>query len=346
MDINMFDFDLPEELIAQTPSKKRSESKLLILDDDKLLDRHFYDIVDEFSSGDVLVLNNTRVLAARLFGTKEETNAHVEVLILKVEDDRAECLVGNAKVVKLGTVISFGDGRLKAECLEIGEEGIRIFKFIYDGIFLEVLNDLGEMPLPPYIHERLEDKERYQTVYSKVDGSAAAPTAGLHFTKEILNDLENKGVIITYITLHVGLGTFRPVKVDNVLEHKMHSEWYSMSQETADILNKAQKENRRVTAVGTTSVRTLETIANLYGEFKECSGESEIFIYPGYTFKAVDSIITNFHLPKSTLIMLVSAFAGYDETMSAYQHAIDNKYRFFSFGDSMLIKSKKVYNNN
>lgn len=346
MDINMFDFDLPEELIAQTPSKKRSESKLLILDDDKLLDRHFYDIVDEFSSGDVLVLNNTRVLAARLFGTKEETNAHVEVLILKVEDDRAECLVGNAKVVKLGTVISFGDGRLKAECLEIGEEGIRIFKFIYEGIFLEVLNELGEMPLPPYIHERLEDKERYQTVYSKVDGSAAAPTAGLHFTQEILNDLENKGVIITYITLHVGLGTFRPVKVDNVLEHKMHSEWYSMSQETADILNKAQKENRRVTAVGTTSVRTLETIANLYGEFKECSGESEIFIYPGYTFKAVDSIITNFHLPKSTLIMLVSAFAGYDETMSAYQHAIDNKYRFFSFGDSMLIKSKKVYNNN
>ncbi len=346
MDINMFDFDLPEELIAQTPSKKRSESKLLILDDDKLLDRHFYDIVDEFSSGDVLVLNNTRVLAARLFGTKEETNAHVEVLILKVENDRAECLVGNAKVVKLGTVISFGDGRLKAECLEIGEEGIRIFKFIYEGIFLEVLNELGEMPLPPYIHERLEDKERYQTVYSKVDGSAAAPTAGLHFTQEILNDLENKGVIITYITLHVGLGTFRPVKVDNVLEHKMHSEWYSMSQETADILNKAQKENRRVTAVGTTSVRTLETIANLYGEFKECSGESEIFIYPGYTFKAVDSIITNFHLPKSTLIMLVSAFAGYDETMSAYQHAIDNKYRFFSFGDSMLIKSKKVYNNN
>ena len=342
----MFDFDLPEELIAQTPSKKRSESKLLILDDDKLLDRHFYDIVDEFSSGDVLVLNNTRVLAARLFGTKEETNAHVEVLILKVEDDRAECLVGNAKVVKLGTVISFGDGRLKAECLEIGEEGIRIFKFIYEGIFLEVLNELGEMPLPPYIHERLEDKERYQTVYSKVDGSAAAPTAGLHFTQEILNDLETKGVIITYITLHVGLGTFRPVKVDNVLEHKMHSEWYSMSQETADILNKAQKENRRVTAVGTTSVRTLETIANLYGEFKECSGESEIFIYPGYTFKAVDSIITNFHLPKSTLIMLVSAFAGYDETMSAYQHAIDNKYRFFSFGDSMLIKSKKVYNNN
>ena len=224
MDINMFDFDLPEELIAQTPSKKRSESKLLILDDDKLLDRHFYDIVDEFSSGDVLVLNNTRVLAARLFGTKEETNAHVEVLILKVEDDRAECLVGNAKVVKLGTVISFGDGRLKAECLEIGEEGIRIFKFIYEGIFLEVLNELGEMPLPPYIHERLEDKERYQTVYSKVDGSAAAPTAGLHFTQEILNDLENKGVIITYITLHVGLGTFRPVKVDNVLEHKMHSE--------------------------------------------------------------------------------------------------------------------------
>ncbi|CAM3704620.1 tRNA preQ1(34) S-adenosylmethionine ribosyltransferase-isomerase QueA [Erysipelothrix urinaevulpis] len=341
MDINMFDFDLPEELIAQTPSKNRSESRLLVMHDDKILDQHFYDIVDYFNSGDILVLNNTRVLAARLFGTKEETGAHVEVLILKVQDDVAECLVGNAKVVKVGTVVSFGDGRLKAKCLAVKEEGIRMFEFIYEGIFLEVLDELGEMPLPPYIHEKLEDKERYQTVYSKVDGSAAAPTAGLHFTNDLLKALKSKGVEIAEITLHVGLGTFRPVKVDNVFDHKMHSEHYMMSQETADVLNKAKVENRRIVAVGTTSVRTLETIYTEYCEFRACEGNSEIFIYPGYEFKAVDAIITNFHLPKSTLIMLVSAFAGYEETMDVYKHAVESSYRFFSFGDSMFITTKK-----
>lgn len=342
MNINLFDFDLPEELIAQTPSELRSESRLLVMDGQELYDRHFYNIVDYFKKGDVLVLNDTRVLAARLFGIKEITHAKVEVLILEVKDDIAKALVGNAKVVKEGTIVSFGEGKLKAKCIEVRGEGIRIFELIYNGIFLEILEELGEMPLPPYIHETLEDKERYQTVYSKYDGSAAAPTAGLHFTDKILKELESMGVIVTYLTLHVGLGTFRPVKTDDILDHTMHAEEYHMSQETADILNKAQKEDRRICAVGTTSVRTLETVYELYNEFKECHGKSEIFIYPGYEFKAVDAIITNFHLPKSTLIMLVSAFTGLEETMKAYEHAIKNKYRFFSFGDSMFIKTKKV----
>lgn len=342
MDINIFDFDLPKDLIAQTPSENRSESRLLVLEDDEIQDEHFYDIVDHFDENDVLVLNNTRVLAARLFGIKEKTHAHVEILILKIEEDQAECLVGNAKVVKLGTVVSFGDGRLKARCVEVRDEGIRIFELIYEGIFLEILDELGQMPLPPYIHEKLEDKERYQTVYSEVEGSAAAPTAGLHFTEEILEQLKAKGVTIVPVTLHVGLGTFRPVKVDNILEHTMHAEEYFMSQKSAEILNEAKKSNKRIVAVGTTSVRTLETIYKLNGKFVEAHGESEIFIYPGYDFQAVDAIITNFHLPKSTLIMLVSAFAGYEETMKAYHHAIDHKYRFFSFGDSMFIKSKKM----
>lgn len=341
MNINEFDFELPQELIAQTPIKDRSASSLLVVDGMNLADKHFYNIVDYLKDGDVLVLNNTRVIAARLFGEKPETGAHVELLILKFEGNTAECLVGNAKVVKLGTELSFGGGKLKAICTAVLDEGIRHFDLVYEGIFLEVLDELGQMPLPPYIHERLEDKERYQTVYSEVSGSAAAPTAGLHFTPELLQTIKDKGVTIAPITLHVGLGTFRPVKVDNVLEHKMHSEHYMMSQETADILNAAKQEGRRIIAVGTTSVRTLETIMSEHGTFLEIQGDSEIFIYPGYEWKAVDAIITNFHLPKSTLIMLVSAFAGYDETMHAYTHAIEMKYRFFSFGDSMFLQTPK-----
>lgn len=340
MNVEDFDFDLPEELIAQTPEMKRDNSRLLYVDGMNLTDEHFYDIKSHFKSGDVLVLNDTRVIAARLFGEKPETGAHVELLILKFEGKSVECLVGNAKVVKLGTELSFGGGKLKAVCTKVGEEGIRIFDLEFEGIFLEVLDELGQMPLPPYIHERLEDKERYQTVYSKVSGSAAAPTAGLHFTTELLNDLVEMGVEIAYVTLHVGLGTFRPVKVDNVLEHKMHKEAYVMSESCAEVLNQAQTDGRRIIAVGTTSVRTLETVYQKFGRFEACSGESEIFIYPGYGFKAVDAIITNFHLPKSTLIMLVSAFSGKEVIDHAYQHAIDSKYRFFSFGDSMFLSQK------
>lgn len=341
MKVTDFDFDLPESLIAQTPMEKRSESRLLVVDGMKVKDAHFYDIKDYLNKGDVLVVNNTRVIAARLFGSKPETGAHVELLILKINGNEAECLVGNAKVVKLGTLLSFGDGKLQAKCIKIGEEGIRHFELIYEGIFMEILDELGQMPLPPYIHERLEDRERYQTVYSKEPGSAAAPTAGLHFTPEIIQSLKDKGVTIAEVTLHVGLGTFRPVKVDDVLNHKMHAEAYWMDQATADILNLAKQEGRRIVAVGTTSVRTLETIYNEHGKFIETNGDSEIFIYPGYEWKAVDAIITNFHLPKSTLVMLVSAFAGYEETMHAYKHAIDEKYRFFSFGDSMFLQHKK-----
>lgn len=341
MKVTDFDFDLPESLIAQTPMEKRSESRLLVVDGMRVKDAHFYDIKDYLNDGDVLVVNNTRVIAARLFGTKPETGAHVELLILKINGNEAECLVGNAKVVKLGTLLSFGDGKLQAKCIKIGEEGIRYFELIYEGIFMEILDELGQMPLPPYIHERLEDRERYQTVYSKEPGSAAAPTAGLHFTPEILQSLKAKGVTIAEVTLHVGLGTFRPVKVDDVLNHKMHAEAYWMDQATADILNLAKAEGRRIVAVGTTSVRTLETIYNAHGKFIETNGDSEIFIYPGYEWKAVDAIITNFHLPKSTLVMLVSAFAGYEETMHAYKHAIEEKYRFFSFGDSMFLQHKK-----
>ncbi|NBA02048.1 tRNA preQ1(34) S-adenosylmethionine ribosyltransferase-isomerase QueA [Erysipelothrix rhusiopathiae] len=342
MNVNDFDFDLPEELIAQTPAEKRSESRLLVVDGMNLEDKHFYNIIDYLNEGDVLVLNDTRVIAARLFGEKPETGAHVELLILKFEGKTAECLVGNAKVVKLGTELSFGNGKLKAVCTHVGEEGLRNFDLVFDGIFLEILDELGQMPLPPYIHERLEDKERYQTVYSRVQGSAAAPTAGLHFTPELLEAIEAKGITIAPVTLHVGLGTFRPVKVDNVLEHKMHSEAYTMSQETAEILNDAKQDGRRIIAVGTTSVRTLETVMSKYGTFKECQGNSEIFIYPGYEWKAVDAIITNFHLPKSTLIMLVSAFMGKEAIDHAYKHAVDSKYRFFSFGDSMFLKARNT----
>ena len=346
MRVEDFDFELPERQIAQHPSKNRGESKLLILQENEIEDKHFYDIVDYFTEGDVLVFNDTRVMSARLFGIKEETHAKVELLILEIQDDIAECLVGNAKVVKLNTIVSFGDGKLKAQCIEVLPEGLRKFKMIYEGIFLEVLDELGEMPLPPYIHEKLKDKERYQTVYSKEVGSAAAPTAGLHFTNDILDNLKRKGVELLFVTLHVGLGTFRPVKVDDVKNHKMHSEKYEISKQTARQLNLAKKENRRICAVGTTTVRTLETNYQKFNQFSAEKSSSEIFIYPGYEFQAIDAMITNFHLPKSTLIMLVSAFAGYKETMTAYQHALSKNYRFFSFGDSMFIPHKKCYNNN
>ena len=334
-----FDYFLPEELIAQTPLEKRDTSKLLILNKESgtYSDNHFFDIIDHLNKGDVLVRNNTKVIPARIFGIKQETGAKVEVLLLKQVNDCYECLVGNARVVKVGTVINFSN-KLFATCIEIKDEGIRILKFKCEGIFLEVLNEVGNMPLPPYIKESLLDKDRYQTVYAKYTGSAAAPTAGLHFNNELLEKLQNKGVEILDVTLHVGLGTFRPVKVDDVTKHIMHKEEYFMSKETAEALNLAKKQGRKIIAVGTTSTRVLETVMNKYGEFKECHSESDIFIYPGYTFKAIDGLITNFHLPKSTLIMLVSALAGKENIMGAYEHAVKEKYRFFSFGDAMFIK--------
>lgn len=336
-----FDFYLPEELIAQTPLKKRDASRLLVLDKKtgEICHKHFTDIIDYMEKGDTLVLNDTKVMPARLYGVKEETGAVVEVLLLKDEGDNIwECLTKPAKRIKEGTVISFGDGKLKARCTQVLDEGIRIFKLKYEGILYEIMDELGEMPLPPYIHEKLEDKDRYQTVYAKNIGSAAAPTAGLHFTKELLDKIKAKGVNIAYITLHVGLGTFRPVNVEDVTKHKMHSEYYVMSEDVAKLLNDTRKAGHKIIAVGTTSTRTLETIASLYGEFKACSGWTDIFIYPGYKFKGIDYLITNFHLPKSTLVMLVSALAGKDNIMNAYSEAVKNKYRFFSFGDSMLIK--------
>ena len=335
-----FDFYLPEELIAQTPLEKRDSSKLLVLDKEtgKIEHQSFSNIIDFLKKDDVLVLNDTKVMPARILGTKEDTGAVIELLMLKeIEKDIWEVLSKPAKRIKVGTIVKFSD-KLKAECIGIGEEGIRIFKFIYEGIFYEILDELGEMPLPPYIHEKLKDKDRYQTVYAKNIGSAAAPTAGLHFTKSLMDKIKVKGIKIVYITLHVGLGTFRPVSVEDVTDHKMHSEFYQMDEDTANILNEAKKNNNRIISVGTTSTRTLETIMNLYGEFKECSGWTDIFIYPGYKFKAINSLITNFHLPKSTLIMLVSALAGKDKIMKAYSEAVENEYRFFSFGDSMFIK--------
>ena len=340
MKLSEFDFDLPEELIAQHPVKQRDTSRLMVVNrKNKTIEhKHFYDIIDYLQPGDVLVRNNTKVIPARLFGIKEETQGHVEVLLLKeLKKDTWECLCGNARIVKMNTVITFGDGLLKAKCIEIKEEGIRVFKMSYEGIFYEILDQLGTMPLPPYIKEKLEDKNRYQTVYAKIEGSAAAPTAGLHFTDEINQKIINKGVKILDICLHVGLGTFRPVKVDNVLEHHMHSEFYMINEETATLLNQAKKEGRRIIAVGTTSTRTLEANMQKYGEFKATSESTDIFIYPGYEFKAIDCLITNFHLPKSTLLMLISAFASKDLIFEAYHKAIEERYRFFSFGDSMLI---------
>ena len=336
-----FDFYLSEELIAQTPLEKRDSSRLLVLDKKTgdISHRHFTDIVDYLQKGDTLVLNDTKVIPARLYGLKEETNAAIEVLLLKDEGNNIwECLTRPAKRIKEGTVISFGNGKLKARCISVLDEGIRKLKLEYKGILYEVLDELGEMPLPPYIHEKLKDKDRYQTVYAKNIGSAAAPTAGLHFTDDLLKKIKDKGVNIAYITLHVGLGTFRPVSVTDVTKHKMHSEYYVMSEDVAKLLNDTRKKGHKIIAVGTTSTRTLETIMSLYGTFKSCSGWTDIFIYPGYEFKAIDYLITNFHLPKSTLVMLVSALAGKDNIMKAYNEAVKEKYRFFSFGDSMLIK--------
>lgn len=340
MNINDFDFDLPEELIAQEPSQKRDNSRLLVVhkDNNTYEDRHFYDIIDYLKAGDVLVINNTKVISARLFGVKEVTNAHVEVLLLnQKENDVWECIVGNAKTVKVGTRIKFANGELIAECVAVFDEGIRHFRMIYDGIFYEVLEKLGQMPLPPYIKKQCGDNSRYQTVYAKIEGSAAAPTAGFHFTPELINKIKAKGVIVTEVTLHIGLGTFRPVKVEEITDHHMHKETYWMSQETADILNQAKKEHRRIIAVGTTSTRTLESVMQKHHQFVACHDETDIFIYPGYEFKAIDGLVTNFHLPKSTLIMLVSAFAGREFILDVYKHAIAEKYRFFSFGDAMLI---------
>ena len=335
-----FDYYLPEELIAQTPLKKRDSSRMLVLDkqNGNIFHKTFSDIIDYLNPGDTLVLNDTKVIPARIIGVKEETGAVIELLLLKnIDDNNWECLTRPAKRVKVGTVISFGDGMLKATCSSVGEEGIRVFSLSYDGILYEILDKLGTMPLPPYIHEKLEDQSRYQTVYAKNIGSAAAPTAGLHFTKELLNDIKNKNVNIAYLTLHVGLGTFRPVNVEDVTKHKMHTEYYSISKETCDIINKTKESGNKIVVVGTTSVRVLETVMNRFGELKECSGVTDIFIYPGYKFKAVDVQITNFHLPKSTLVMLVSAFASREIILNAYKEAVNQKYRFFSFGDSMLI---------
>ena len=341
MNTKDFDFELPEELIAQTPLEVRDASRLLILDRDKgtLTDSHFDHILDQLHPGDALVMNNTRVLPARLYGQKPDTHGHVELLLLKnTQGDQWEVLAKPAKRLRVGAKISFGDGRLMATVLTELEHGGRIVEFSYDGIFLEVLESLGEMPLPPYIHEKLEDRERYQTVYAKENGSAAAPTAGLHFTKELLQKIEDKGVQLVYLTLHVGLGTFRPVSVENLDEHEMHSEYYQFSQEAADTLNQVKANGGRVVAVGTTTIRTLETIGNKFdGRLEADTGWTNIFIKPGYQFQVVDAFSTNFHLPKSTLVMLVAAFAGRDFVLEAYRHAVDEKYRFFSFGDAMFL---------
>ncbi|CJF65907.1 S-adenosylmethionine:tRNA ribosyltransferase-isomerase [Streptococcus pneumoniae] len=339
--VDLFDFHLPEELIAQTPLEQRDASRLMVLNKETGNVKHhmFHDLLDYVQEGDCLVLNDTRVLPARLFGTKEDTGANIEVLLLKqTQGDTWETLVKPAKRVKEGTVISFGDGRLTAVCKETSDQGGRLLEFNYEGIFYEVLEQLGEMPLPPYIKERLDDQERYQTVFAREQGSAAAPTAGLHFTEEMLEQLKEKGVHIAFLTLHVGLGTFRPVSVDDLEEHDMHSEFYQVSEGTAALLNSVREKGGRIISVGTTSTRTLETIATEHnGKFVASSGWTNIFIFPGYEFKAIDGMITNFHLPKSTLIMLVSALAGRENVISAYEQAVAEKYRFFSFGDAMLI---------
>ncbi|MFG6114204.1 tRNA preQ1(34) S-adenosylmethionine ribosyltransferase-isomerase QueA [Halobacillus sp. MO56] len=340
MDIKQYDFDLPEELIAQTPLSDRAASRLMVLDkENKTIDhRRFSDIREYLRPGDCLVLNDTRVLPARLYGVKEDTGAKVEVLLLhQTEQDEWEVLVKPAKKIKVGTRIIFGEGKLIAQCTAAQEHGGRMLRFEYEGIFLEVLETLGEMPLPPYIKEQLSDNERYQTVYAKEEGSAAAPTAGLHFTKELLKEIEQSGVELAYITLHVGLGTFRPVSVDNIEDHDMHAEFYQVSQETADKLNHVRENGGRIISVGTTSTRTLETIMRDYGKFTAASGWTDIFIYPPYKLQAIDGLITNFHLPQSTLIMLVSALAGRAFILDAYHQAVEERYRFFSFGDAMLI---------
>ena len=341
MKLEEFDFYLPEKLIAQTPLLKRDTSKLLTINRKENTYEHkvFSDIIDYFNPGDTLVLNNTRVMPARLYGQKKDTGAAIEVLLLKnKEHNMWECLVKPAKRIKVGSIVSFGDGIMEAECVKVLDDGFRYFEFKYEGIFQERLDELGTMPLPPYIKERLTDKERYQTVYSKEVGSSAAPTAGLHFTNELLDKIKQKGVNIVYLTLHVGLGTFRPVSVENIEDHDMHSEYYTLDEKTANVINETKKNGRRVFSVGTTSTRTLETIArDNDGEIVPASGWTNIFIYPGFEFKCVDGLITNFHLPKSSLIMLVSAFYNREKVLELYKIAVENKYRFFSFGDAMII---------
>lgn len=335
-----FYYDLPEELIAQTPAQPRNSSRLMKIDRStgNISHNRFYDLGKFLKNGDLLVMNDSRVLPARLYGIKEHTGAHIEFLLLEQKEDKIwEIMVRPGKRARPGTSFIFGNGRLKAEILDTAEDGNRIARFECEGNFFTALEDVGQTPLPPYITEKLADKERYQTVYSRVNGSAAAPTAGLHFTREQLDELKAQGIEQAYVTLHVGLGTFRPVKEDNITDHKMHSEHYSVPKETAELINKTKKEGGRVICVGTTSCRTLESAASLYGDVRECSGYTDIFIYPGYKFKVMDGLITNFHLPESTLIMLVSAFLGYDNTMNAYKTAVEEKYRFFSFGDAMLI---------
>ncbi|MGE7978705.1 tRNA preQ1(34) S-adenosylmethionine ribosyltransferase-isomerase QueA [Psychrobacillus sp. NPDC093200] len=344
MRVEDFDFELPEELIAQTPLADRTSSKLLITDypNNKLEHKSFAMIIDELNEGDCLVLNDTKVMPARLMGVKEDTGANIEVLLLtQMEGDEWETLVKPAKRVKIGTKIVFGEGLLTAVCTGLKDHGGRIFRFEYDGVFFEVLDKLGEMPLPPYIHEKLDDKDRYQTVYAKEQGSAAAPTAGLHFTTELLEAIKEKGVKIAFVTLHVGLGTFRPVSVDSIDDHEMHAEFYRITKETADLINGVKAAGGKIVAVGTTSTRTLETVATRFnGILQEDSGWTSIFIYPGYEFKCIDGMITNFHLPKSTLVMLVSALTSKEFILSAYREAIEQRYRFFSFGDAMFIKGR------
>ena len=341
MNIEEYNYDLPEKFIAQVPLKNRSDSKLLLLDKENgnIKEEIFKNIINYLKKGDVLVLNDTKVIPARIIGEKIDTKAVIELLLLKdVEGDIWKCLARPGKRLHVGTIITFGNDLLKAEVIEKLDEGIVHVKLIYDGILMEILDKLGTMPLPPYIHEKLSDQSRYQTVYAKNLGSAAAPTAGLHFTKELLEEIKNKGIEILYVTLHVGLGTFRPVEVTDITKHNMHSEYYIMTKDVANKLNKAKSEGRNIYAVGTTSTRVLETVASKYGEFKECSGDTNIFIYPGYTFKAIDGLITNFHLPKSTLLMLVSALSKKEYILNAYEYAKMNSFRFFSFGDAMFIK--------
>ena len=341
MNIEEYNYDLPEKFIAQTPLSNRSDSKLLLLNKDNgvIKEEVFKNIINYLNKGDVLVLNDTKVIPARLIGEKEDTKAIIELLLLKdIEGDIWECLARPGKRLHVGTVIVFGNGSLKAKVIEKLDEGIVHVKLIYEGILMEILEKLGTMPLPPYIHEKLSDQSRYQTVYAKNLGSAAAPTAGLHFTKELLEEIKNKGIEVLYVTLHVGLGTFRPVEVTDITKHNMHSEYYIMTKDVADALNKAKKEGRNIYAVGTTSTRVLETVASKYNEFRECSGDTNIFIYPGYAFKAIDGLITNFHLPKSTLLMLVSALSKKEYILNAYEYAKENNFRFFSFGDAIFIK--------
>lgn len=341
MNVSDFNYELPKELIAQDPLEKRSESRLMVLDKatGKVTHKHFYDIIEYINEGDCLIINNTKVIPARLYGVKEDTGAAIEILLLKrVDGNTWECLSRPGKKARVGARIVFGEGLLTGEIVDVVEEGNRLIRFEYDGIFEEILDKLGEMPLPPYITHKLQDKSRYQTVYAKYDGSAAAPTAGLHFTPELLQRLRDKGVKIAEVTLHVGLGTFRPVKVENVLEHHMHSEYYEITKEACDIINNTKANGGKVISVGTTSTRTVESAADENGLLTPKKGDTDIFIYPGFNFKVIDSLITNFHLPESTLIMLVSALAGRENVLAAYEEAVKERYRFFSFGDAMLIK--------